>query len=475
MTSGGLGGECMPTLYDDIYFDGNSGFVAGDSVIMDIVLAYCKSMDWTGALNNPMFTSNQGTNTTFFINGSVKFIQNMNLNFFGETEFVSDINGNTITSAGQHFDNMITLQGDGSWSLLDSMSVNKLVQKEGNFYSNGHSLHVGKFQSNQPSTTLDTLDLFNSNIYVYAADGRFEILSDVANLIYTNLDNTNFYYTSLSGTLSRQLALVLVDTAYVNEVIFDGVTQNLPYSDIVGGNNKVYINQVEMYLTGWINTTNVVPSPTDMIHISDVKLYGNTNFGGFDGSVGQCYCGDVYVAHRGNVYQGVYDSVYIGGSGAVSDGHFNVVIMNGVSTVSTVAASGSFFQATEIGTIILREDATIYGEAASNFNPLEVDTIRLFPGKAYEFEQTMTITQSGWIDAIGTGSLPIIMRSTAPGVQGTIKSLTDSICLNYIFMQDLDTAGTAVFLQEKSALIFPITMVGYLKIVVVRSDFQSYF
>jgi gliding motility-associated-like protein len=448
LTSGGTGGECMPTLYDDVFFDGNSGFVLGDSVLIDIMLSYCKSMDWTGALNNPMFSSKLPATATLFINGSVKFINNMNYNFPILTEFVSPINGNTITSAGQHFKSKITFNGTGNWTLLDSMSAKEVYLIEGDFYGNGKPIRVGEFYAVNPSLTLDTLNLANSNIYAYANNARFDVLSATAtNLLYTNFNNANFYYTANTGLSNRVLFLQLTDTSHINKIIFSG-SNNFGSVDQIGANNFVYVNKVEMYFRGTISFKGTVLTATDLIHIDTVKMYNTYNTIGFNGVVGFCEAQDVFIAKKGRVFTGVYDNIYIGGTGDISDGIFNKVYLNGDASVATSGFS-SIFPFTSIHKVTFKEDGTIYGESQGSSKQLQVDTIKLTPGKLYEFQNTITIMPTGHFDAIGTGSQPIIMRSTQAGTQGTIKSLTDSICINYIFMQDLDTAGTAVFFAGK--------------------------
>lgn len=452
LASGGTPGECMPTLFDDVFFDGNSGFVVGDSVIIDIFLSYCKNMDWTGASNNPLFTSNQAAGATFYINGSVKFITNMDYYYPIQTEFVSPINGNTITSAGQHFNSKITFNGTGNWTLLDSISAAKVYIDEGDFYSNGNSLHIGEFYAVGPSTTLDTLNLQHSNIYAYTNNARFDVVGTPntnanPNALYTNFNNTNFYYTSTAGLSNRVLFLQLKDTSYINEIIFSGSNQ-FGSVDQFGANNFIYVNKIDMYFRGNISYKGTILSATDLIHIDSIKMHNTFNTNAYNGVIGFCETDDVFIARKGRVFAGIYDNVYIGGVGEISDGIFNKIYLNGDATVST-SGNSSIFQQTSINRVTFNEDGEINGEVQGFNKPLQVDTIQFTPGKLYEFENTTTIMPTGWLDAIGTGSLPIIMRSTQSGTQATIKSLTDSICINYIFMQDLDTAGTAVFFAGK--------------------------
>src|SRR5690606_16109798 len=56
-TSGGTGGACIPTVNNDVYFDGNSGFgttVASRTITVNNGNAYFHNMSWAGASNNPI-------------------------------------------------------------------------------------------------------------------------------------------------------------------------------------------------------------------------------------------------------------------------------------------------------------------------------------------------------------------------------------------------------------------------------------
>lgn len=57
--SGGAGGACVPTPYDNVFFDANSGFTpASRTVTVNVSNAYCSNLDWSAATNSPIWNKN---------------------------------------------------------------------------------------------------------------------------------------------------------------------------------------------------------------------------------------------------------------------------------------------------------------------------------------------------------------------------------------------------------------------------------
>lgn len=63
LSSGGTGGACIPTVYDDVYFNANSGFTpASRTVTINNGNAYARNIDLTGAANNPIVNKSASFN-----------------------------------------------------------------------------------------------------------------------------------------------------------------------------------------------------------------------------------------------------------------------------------------------------------------------------------------------------------------------------------------------------------------------------
>lgn len=118
-SSGGTGGACVPTAGDNVFFDANSG--NSITVTINVEKAFCRSMTWTMVSGNPALigTSNQ----SIHIFGSLAFTSNLRQNFQGDFYFEGENQGNTISSAGRIFNKDFYVNGSGSWSLLDSLSI----------------------------------------------------------------------------------------------------------------------------------------------------------------------------------------------------------------------------------------------------------------------------------------------------------------------------------------------------------------
>jgi hypothetical protein len=105
---GGTGGTCIPTIYDNVVFDTQSGF--GPSVTIN-AQAYCKDMTWTGGLSSPSIA---GT-FPLDIYGSLTLTPGMSITYTGAIGFKSFAASlRTITTAGNQLRSALTFDGAGA-------------------------------------------------------------------------------------------------------------------------------------------------------------------------------------------------------------------------------------------------------------------------------------------------------------------------------------------------------------------------
>lgn len=142
-TSGGAGGSAVPTVSDDVTFDGNSP----SCTVNGTVLKQALSLTFTNYVNT--FTLNQHMT----VNGNITLGASMT--FAGNA--VIRLNGNlTITSNGKAFPHLQTLNTPRTITLADPCVVNGVWgHASGNNHVitwNGSTLTVNGFISIQPGT-----------------------------------------------------------------------------------------------------------------------------------------------------------------------------------------------------------------------------------------------------------------------------------------------------------------------------------
>lgn len=179
-TSGGPASGCVPSLADDVFFDGNSFSAAGQTVTVNVENAGCRNMSWAGAGFNPTFAGPDDHRMR--VAGSLGFTQNMDHSFAGSYFFSSGMAGNTISSAGQHFNQDITFEGSGDWTLADSLHVEYFLYfRSGTLRTNDQAVNTNFFWANTGEVrglffgashiTLESRD----NIYYYT---EMQLLTD---------------------------------------------------------------------------------------------------------------------------------------------------------------------------------------------------------------------------------------------------------------------------------------------------------
>ncbi|MBI5325262.1 MAG: hypothetical protein HZB41_08335 [Ignavibacteriae bacterium] len=146
-SSGGAGGACIPTAYDNVFFDSNSFSSDSQVVSINTINASCNNMRWTGVAFNPIM---DGPNTnSISIYGSLELSSAMILRFSGLIYFESQTTGNTILSGGRHFiDNVIFNGAGGEWTLLDSIYCeSSIILNNGTFITNNKAVTCERFIS----------------------------------------------------------------------------------------------------------------------------------------------------------------------------------------------------------------------------------------------------------------------------------------------------------------------------------------
>ncbi len=188
-SSGGPGGTCVPTAGDDVFFDQNSFSFPGAVVFINIDNAYCRSMNWTGATGNPTLLGTFEKNIHLF--GSLTLNPAMRLDFEGDILMESNTPGNTISSKGKQFKKNFIFNGQGSWTLSDSLSATVAIFFiQGSLNTNDQVMACRLF--NSESAAPRNLQLGKSHIKLRSAESYH---------LYWYLNTTNLTFDAGTSTI----------------------------------------------------------------------------------------------------------------------------------------------------------------------------------------------------------------------------------------------------------------------------------
>lgn len=192
LTSGGLGGEAVPTAADDVYLD-VFGITANISAA-----AVCKNLTCTG------FTGSLIGGSALTVHGSFTLVPAMTYSLSGPLTFAAT-SAVTITTAGKVLTSasVITFNGVGGvWQLQDAFNIasgGNPVLTNGRIDLNNNAFNTTFFTSNNSNTR--GIDFGSTGaINVNGNNGVIFQMDTLTNFTYTGTPNFNFTYTGAVGT-----------------------------------------------------------------------------------------------------------------------------------------------------------------------------------------------------------------------------------------------------------------------------------
>ena len=241
LTSGGPGGECVPTLLDDVIFDANSFTGPGQEVFgYGLNGYYCRNITWEENLPIPFFNI---ANLNCF--GSFLLSPNMTVQipeglFMSGTEIVAiRFNGQSLA--------IVHIDGGGEFTLEDELNVDHLHIQDGTFNTNDQSLYLEQLIIQNLDNEL-ALNLGSSYIRI----------TDPADLGFNSYYSLEAGFTPNAiidpGTSTIELthpfaAANLNGGLHFNNIIFSGTEGQLHINHPENGsslNNPAYINLLEL-------------------------------------------------------------------------------------------------------------------------------------------------------------------------------------------------------------------------------------
>ncbi|MFZ4600052.1 MAG: beta strand repeat-containing protein, partial [Terrimicrobiaceae bacterium] len=185
LTSGGAGGQAVPTGSDDVFFDAASGTVTctvGSTVS-------CLNLNFTGFTGT--FNQGNGINAS----GGLTCSNTMTVSSSANINFFSTVSGNTITTAGKTWSGFTFAGAGGVYTLGDALTLSgALTVTNGTFTTNNFNVTAGTFSSNNSNTR--TINLGSSTVTLTGLLTTVVNLQNNANLTF----NAGTSTIALSGT-----------------------------------------------------------------------------------------------------------------------------------------------------------------------------------------------------------------------------------------------------------------------------------
>lgn len=419
--SGGPGGHCPPTEIDNVFFDGNSFSSSGQIVTINVKNAVCHDMKWENT-NGGLLMGVDTNNIRIF--GSLTLNPQMQWLFLGQTYFEAIEKGKTITNAGNTFKNNNWFNGrGGSWILIDNMETfGDILFQQGDIYTLGNDITCGIFSS----TDTTTRKLFLSNSTVIMTKGGQKVW--------------NFNAINLELHADSSLLISL-----------------LPDSDINSfGNHQLIYNNVEFYgessrllnsiycnynLVTFYDSLGIVKGNCTIDTVSFHEVKGTVlNSDTIKTAIFFKKDGSLYGEQHNIEIVYFYDDGKISGNNNIDTTLFykNAIIIGQNNIDTCIVFNRSIIQGNNnIKTATLLGDGNFNGENLFH-------NLTLSKSNSYYLEngKTQTVKDNLKIDGACTG--PIIIQSDKNQSQATIKKEVGTVEANYVFLRDINAAGTNI-------------------------------
>jgi hypothetical protein len=286
-TSGGAANKSEPpSKYDNVYFDHNSFTSTGQIVVIDT--AFCRNLDLLDVTNSPTLSMNS-YNDKLNINGSLRMGSNAIFDL-REVYFISATDGELIIPNGNYpgVNSELYFNGEGSWTLTDSLSARYLNFTKGTFDFNGQAVNLGTngyLSINGAST--DTLDMSGATIYTrnFNDYSGTILITDSSAIHMVGLSNSyfagngkNFNDLVVHGRVTFEFYSNTFDTVTVYpgaEVILPpGYIQTVNYLNAVG--SKFSLINIHSYTAGTqAELYSDYPANVEWAVIKDVFAWGS--------------------------------------------------------------------------------------------------------------------------------------------------------------------------------------------------------
>lgn len=463
LTSGGAGGEAVPTASDDVYFDASSG--AGTITISGA--RTCLNLDCTG------FTGDIAGTGGLTISASMTFSGTMASSHSGTYTFNATSGTNTITTAGNSLTNSFTFNGvGGTWELSDPLETTGTI-----------TLTNGTFNLNGFDTVCSIFSSSNSNTRTFDISNSFLTITGASTTVWNTATTTNFTFTSSGSLVETTGSSIIIspNTIAFEELNFRGTNPTVTVisrltssSTEINGTGTLVLDGGFTFLadsfTPNSSTVSCTNAGTTAIN-KNVTFYNFTvakNGGTVNTNTGFTVQNTFFVANGAfdandqNISLGKFNSATdtfarsiamgsgtwtITGTGTIWDitTHVNLTITQETSTINITDSSATaktFAGAGEAYNNITFSGDNITVSGANTFATMAVNNAGLTNGLKLTHSVTQTVT--GFTTNGSVGNLCKIV-STSSGTAATLSKTTGTVNASYMSLQDSAADGGATW------------------------------
>lgn len=257
MTSGGAGGACIPTPYDNVFFDANSGFTAGSkTVTVNNGNAYCRNLNWGAATNAPIW--NKAAALAVEVWGDTTILNPAATFTVSPLTFISNNNAVISGSALGNFDIRLAKVG-GSLKFLNNYSniLTDIYVNNGTLDLSGRTMSLSSISNEGLANTMG-MNISNATItldtvWQYTGTPTAHTLIATGSTINTELFNAQgLTYNNVNVSDIINTSAVMSNTTVDGRLTFTN-TNTASQAGINGANN--ILNTVEYKGGGGVYAT----------------------------------------------------------------------------------------------------------------------------------------------------------------------------------------------------------------------------
>ena len=248
LTSGGAGGQAVPTDTDDVFFDAASGTV---TCTVGVTVS-CLNLNFTGFTG----TFNQGNSINAY--GGLTCSSTMTVSSSIGVNFFSTVSGNTITTAGKTWSAFTFAGAGGVYTLGDALTLSgALTVTNGTFTTNNYAVTATQLSSNNSNTR--TINLGSSTVTL---SGSAPIAFNTSTNLTFNAGTSTINATGSSGiTVTVGSGVVGTGVTFYN-VTVSGIPSGSSTTQLYGANTynnlSVAAGSAASVQSLWFNASNTI-------------------------------------------------------------------------------------------------------------------------------------------------------------------------------------------------------------------------